>query len=86
MIRPVKVAALPGCKIRVFYSDGVTGVVDLSDSVGRGVFAPLRDEAFFKTVHIGDHGQIAWSDEIEICPDAAYLEITGKISNEPVHA
>jgi len=86
MIRPVKVTALPDCKIRVEYADGVSGVLDLSDSVGRGVFAPLRDETFFKKVHVGDHGQIAWSDEIEICPDAAYLEITGKISREAVHA
>jgi hypothetical protein len=86
MIRPVKVTALPGYKICVDYADGVTGIVDLSDSVGRGVFAPLRDEAFFKQVHVGDHGQIAWTDEIEICPDAAYLEITGKISRETVHA
>lgn len=86
MIRPVKVTALPDHKIRVAYSDGVAGVIDLSDSVGRGVFAPLRDETFFKTVHVGDHGQIAWSDEIEICPDATYLEITGKIPREAVHA
>ena len=86
MIRPVNVAALPGHKIKISYADGVIGVIDLSDSVGRGVFAPLQDEAFFKQVHLGDHGQIAWSEEIEICPDAAYLEITGKIPHEPVHA
>lgn len=86
MIRPAKVTALTGYKIRVDYVDGVSGVVDLSDSVGRGVFAPLKAEAFFKKVHLGDHGQIAWSDEIEICPDAAYLEITGKTSREAVHA
>ena len=86
MIRPVKVTALPDYKIRVAYSDGVAGVIDLSDSVGRGVFAPLQNEGFFKTVHVGDHGQITWSDEIEICPDAAYLEITSKIPHEIVHA
>jgi hypothetical protein len=86
MVRPVKITALPGHKIRVDYTDGVSGVVDLSDSVGRGVFAPLKDEAFFKKVHVGDHGQIAWTDEIEICPDAAYLEITGKRSSEPAYA
>jgi hypothetical protein len=86
MIRPVKVSALPGHKIHVEYTNGVTGVIDLSDSVGQGVFAPLVDEAFFKQVHVGDHGQIAWSDEIEICPDAAYLEITGKRPREAVHA
>jgi len=86
MIRPVKVTALLDSKISVTYADGVTGIIDLSDSVGRGVFAPLKNEVFFRKVHIGDHGQIAWSDEIEICPDAAYLEITEKISKEPAHA
>jgi hypothetical protein len=86
MIRPVNITALPGYKIRVDYADGVTGVVDLADLVGRGVFTPLRDEAFFKKVHVGEFGQIAWNDEIEICPDATYLEITGKISREAVHA
>jgi hypothetical protein len=85
MIRPVNITVMPGYKIRVASADGVTGVVDLSDSVGRGIFAPLRGEALFKTVHIGDHGQIAWTDETEICPDAAYLEITGSTSREAVH-
>ena len=86
MIRPIKVVALPGHKIRLDYADGSSGVIDLSDSVGQGVFAPLADAAFFQKVHLGDHGQIVWTDEIEICPDAAYLEITGKLSSEAVHA
>ena len=60
--------------------------INLSESVGRGVFAPLKDEAFFRKVHIGDYGQIAWSDEIEICSDAAYLEITDKYSRQLAHA
>ena len=86
MIRPIKVTALRDYKIRVTYEDGATGVMDLSDVAGSGVFKPLKDEAFFKKVYLGDHGQIAWSDEIEICPDAAYLEVTGKNSPEAVHA
>jgi hypothetical protein len=86
MSRPIQVVALTGYKIRVTYADGVTGVLDLSDTIGKGVFGPLKDEAFFKNVHVGDHGQIAWSDEIEICPDAAYLEIAEKDSPSTVHA
>lgn len=84
MKRPNRVIALPGYRIEVAYPDGTVGVIDLSDSIGKGVFAPLEDEAFFKTVHIGQFGQIAWSEDIEICPDAAYLEITGK--TELLHA
>jgi hypothetical protein len=86
MRHPDKVIPLPGYKLEISYPGGVVGVIDLSDSVGRGVFAPLLDEAFFNSVHIGDYGQIAWSDEIEICSDAAYLEITGKYSPQLAHA
>jgi hypothetical protein len=78
MIRPTNVTALSDYKIRVNFTDGMTGVLDLSPVAGTGVFAPLKDEAFFKKAYLGDHGQIAWSDEIQICPDAAYWEIGGK--------
>ena len=78
MTRPIKVEALPEFRIRITYSDQVEGVVDLSADVGKGVFGPLRDPAFFRRVYVGQFGQIAWSDDIEICPDAAYQEITSQ--------
>lgn len=83
---PSKVIPLPGYKLEISYSDGVCGIINLSESVGRGVFAPLKDEAFFRKVYVGEFGQIAWNDEIEICSDAAYLEITGKYSPQLAHA
>jgi len=86
VIRPNHIAALPGYRLEVSFPDGTTGLIDLSDSVGKGVFKPLQDQAFFKTVHIGAFGQIAWSEDIEICSDAAYLEIKAKTSHEPIHA
>ena len=86
MKRPAKVVPLPGYKLEISFPDGVSGIIDLSGSVGHGVFDALRDDAFFNSVHIGEYGQIAWSDEIEICSDAAYLEITGKYSRQLAHA
>jgi hypothetical protein len=79
MVRPIKVEPVSGYRLRIRYADGVEGIIDLSDQVGRGVFAPLRDEAFFRKVQIRDRGQISWSADLDICPDSAYLEITGKI-------
>jgi hypothetical protein len=86
MRRPSNVEAISGFRLRIAYPDGVEGVIDLSREVGHGVFAPLADEAFFRTVHIGEFGQIAWSEEIEICSDAAYYEITRKSATQIVHA
>lgn len=77
MVRPSHVQALPGFRLHLRYPDGIEGEIDLSAEVGRGVFAPLTDEAFFCTVHSGEFGQIAWNEELEICPDAAYREIAG---------
>jgi hypothetical protein len=78
MFRPVQVRALPNYKLWVRYSDGVEGEVDLGHLVGKGVFALWDDYSAFEQVYIGSDGQIAWSDMIDICPDAVYLMITGK--------
>lgn len=86
MRRPIKVEPLEGFRLHLVYPDGVTGIVDLSADVGHGVFAPLADEATFRTVHIGPFGQIAWSEDLEICPDAAYHEVTRTLRPETHHA
>lgn len=86
MNRPSKVEALANFRLHLVYPDGTDGVIDLSSEVGTGVFTPLADEAFFRTVHIGQFGQIAWSEDIEICSDSAYYEITQTAPAELLHA
>lgn len=75
MRKPIRVESLSGFRLRIAYPDGVEGVIDLASNVRHGVLLPLVDEAFFRTVHIGRYGQISWSEDIEICSDAAYLDI-----------
>jgi hypothetical protein len=82
MFRPVQVKALPNYRLWIKYADGVEGEIDLSDLVGKGVFALWQDPEAFAQVYIGSDGQIAWSDEIDICPDSAYMTITGKTPEE----
>jgi hypothetical protein len=67
---------LPGWKLEVIFKDGLKGIYDMSASIGKGVFSPLKDPAKFNQVHIGEYGQIAWSEELEICSDAVYKELT----------
>lgn len=78
MIRPTRVTAQDGYRIRLRYSDGSEGEVDLSDLVGHGVFAEWNDPERFRDVHLGPTGAVAWREEIELCPDALYTELTGK--------
>ena len=82
MFKPLKVTALPGYKIHIRYADGVEGDVDLSHLVGHGVFSFWNDPKAFESVSIGPSGEIKWNDEVELCPDSLYMEISGKSPEE----
>jgi len=94
MRRISKVKVLPGYRLELNFDDGVSGTVDLSDAVGKGVFALWRDPLAFDQVRIGSSGELVWGDRIDLCPDALYLKVTGKkpedifpaLRNQPAHA
>lgn len=69
---------LANYRVQLSYSDGVTGTVDFSGYVGKGVFASWNDYAFFTTAQVGQDGQLAWGDDIDFCGDALYLIITNQ--------
>jgi hypothetical protein len=73
-IKQVKVLA--DYRLELVFDDGRNGVVDLSDLVGKGVFAAWTNYDVFKQVRIGDSGELMWSDQIDLCPDSLYLEAT----------
>jgi hypothetical protein len=73
-----KVKALQGYRLELEFDDGVSGTVDLSYLVGKGVFALWCDRPAFEQVRIGSSGELVWGDQIDLCPDALYLKATGK--------
>ena len=82
LARPARVEPRDGYRIWIRYSDGVEGEVDLSALAGRGVFRAWETPGVFAGVHVSPHGSIAWSDELEICPDALYVDLSGKSAEE----
>jgi len=78
MVRPVEVRPLTPYRIWLRYQDGTEGEVDLSHLAGRGVFSVWEQEGVFAQVKLGPHGQVEWPGEIDLCPDALYLTLTGK--------
>lgn len=82
MPRLIEVKALPQYRLWLKYDDGVHGEVDVSDLVGRGVFQAWNDLAVFRAVRLGSHGAIEWSPDLDLCPDAMYLRLTGKTVEE----
>ncbi len=79
---PIAVKALPEYRIWLRYSDGAEGEVDFSHLAGKGVFKLWDHYQNFERVYLSDAGAIAWSDAVEICPDATYMRLTGKSVNE----
>jgi hypothetical protein len=73
-----KVKTLQGYRLELEFDDGVSGTVDLSGFVGKGIFALWCDPRAFEQVRIGSSGELAWGDQIDLCPDALYLKVTGK--------
>jgi len=94
MRRVSKVKVLPAYRLELEFDDGVAGIVDLSEAVGKGVFALWRDPLVFGQVGIGSSGELVWGDQVDLCPDALYLKVTGKkpedifpaLANLPSHA
>lgn len=76
MHRVVSVEPLAGYRLRLSFSDGVTGEVDLSDIVGEGVFQALRDPAEFAKVQVDPETHtVAWPGGIDLCPDSLYEDV-----------
>lgn len=94
MRKVTTVRPLDGYRIELAFDDGVRGIADLSELAGRGVFALWDDYDFFKSVRVVESGEIAWGEEVDLCPDSLYLIVTGKnpvevfpnLNPEPTHA
>lgn len=78
MIQPTEVEAREGYRIWLRYQDGTAGEIDLSHLAGKGVFKVWDEPGYFAKVHITPHRTIAWDDDIDLCADDLYMELTGK--------
>ena len=76
MHRVTKALPLPGYRLSVSFDDGAEGEIDLSDLVGKGVFASWADPAEFRKVFVDPESHtVAWPGGIDLCPDSLYEDI-----------
>jgi hypothetical protein len=61
------------------FEDGVEGVVDLGSTLSfRGVFAPLRDPAYFRQAKVNrELGTVVWPNGADLDPDVLYSYVSG---------
>ena len=60
--------ALPGLRLRLRFTDGLEGVLNLSRDLSGPVFASLRDPAVFAEAR-ADYGTVVWPGDIDMAPE-----------------
>ncbi len=79
MHRVISVEPLTNNQLRVLFSDGVVGSIDVSDVIGKGVFSRLADPAEFARVYVDPQSHtVAWPGGIDLCPDSLYEEVVSQ--------
>lgn len=79
MHKIIRAEALKNYRLKVRFSDGIQGEVDLSDLVGKGIFAVWKDPKQFAQVSIDPESHtVCWPGGIDLAPDALYEDIKKK--------
>lgn len=75
----VAVTPLDGTLLNLRFADGAEGIVDIAEITPfDGVFAPLADPAYFRSVQVNhDIGTIWWPSGADIDPHVLYSRVTG---------
>ena len=63
-----KATYLGGYRVRLEFSDGSRGEVDLSGELGRGVFIPLQDPVYFQSFTLSSH-TLSWANGADFAPE-----------------
>lgn len=58
-------------KIRLVFSDGVSGVVDFADWLDGPVFRPLKDRTYFAKFFV-EGGTVVWPNGADIAPETLH--------------
>lgn len=75
----VSVVQIGPYKLRLRFDDGAEGEVDIEATVSfEGVFAPLRDPAYFSRVRVDEEaGTIVWPNGADLDPLVLHSQVTG---------
>ncbi|MBX9577055.1 MAG: DUF2442 domain-containing protein [Chthoniobacterales bacterium] len=69
-------------KVHLLFENGVSGVVDLADIAGEGVFKAWLEPGVFEQMTVAKFGSLEWPGDLDLCPDSLYLRLTSKDPEE----
>jgi hypothetical protein len=81
MIRIISGEPLPQCRLKVTFSDRVTGIFPVEPERRGGVFLKLLDARVFNAVTVNpDFGCVEWPGGVDLCPDTMHQAMVGSES------
>jgi hypothetical protein len=89
-MRIIAVTYMTDYKLKLKFSGNIVKIVDLEQIINasEGIFLPLRDINYFKTVMLDDcELSICWSNGADICPDVLYAigkEVSSKKASSKI--
>jgi hypothetical protein len=70
--------------VTLTWANGATTENSFRHVIGKGVFAPLADPAFFTRVRIGVSGRsLEWPGELDFCADALWFDVHPEDAPQP---
>ena len=81
-MRVTAVKPVGGYRLELEFDNGARGIVDLAELAGVGVFDAWLRPGLFEQVAITEAGALTWPGNLDLCPDALYLRMTGKTVGE----
>ncbi len=71
LVHVTSVRALGGYRLRLAFTDGTVGDIDLADELWGVVFEPLRDPALFRRVDVDPQlGTVVWPNGADLDPES----------------
>jgi Protein of unknown function (DUF2442) len=73
MVKVTRVERLGEYRLRITFSDGVVGDIDLADELWGEMFEPLRDIAQFNSVSVDPElGTLVWPNGADLDPEGLH--------------
>jgi len=70
--------------VTLTWANGATTENSFRHLIGKGIFAPLADPAFFAQVRIGEGGRsLEWPGELDFCADALWFKTHPEDAPQP---
>ena len=76
MVKVMRVERLGEYSLRLTFSDGIVGDIDLADELWGEMFEPLRDIAQFNSVSVDPElGTLVWANGADLDPEGLHFAV-----------